>query len=97
MLAFLPRIEAMIRFEHEPMMRPVLTGATATIQCTGEKESCNKTLKLFKKMAICPDGRPLLAATQRPLEGYLIRTRKGIPHLLRCLVKAFCLCTVESK
>jgi hypothetical protein len=36
-------IDAMGHFEHEPAKRPVLTGANATIQFTGEKRS----LQLF--------------------------------------------------
>jgi hypothetical protein len=47
-------IGAMVQFEHEPIKRPVLTGANAAIQCliqcTGEKRSLQKDRVFFLKV-----------------------------------------------
>ena len=39
----------MVYFEHRPLMRSVLTGATAAIQCTGEKISLQEDRGTFLK------------------------------------------------
>jgi hypothetical protein len=44
----------MVHFEHGPIFWSVSAGTKAAIQCTGEKNRCNKTAKLFLKIALFP-------------------------------------------